>query len=152
MPVGCYDRVSINTPLIINDSLDLWMPVGAEGLHLGQGDGDVVTARKVLGSDKILGLSVDTAENIIHANALPIDYIGVGPVFHPRNKDAEKLWGLNGLRRATSLSNHPVIAIGGINPKCLNDVASTGVCGVAAIDAFHKAANPKAVTSVLRRW
>lgn len=137
-------------PLIINDNLKLALETNAEGLHLGQNDGDVIKARKNLKPNKILGLTVNSFEQLIKANQLPVDYIGIGAIFPTKNKsNLQKIWGCRDLKKAVSRSMHKVIAIGGIDLKNAKDVLRTGVHGLAAIGAFHNATDPGLVTQKL---
>jgi thiamine-phosphate pyrophosphorylase len=126
-------------PLIINDHLDLCLAVGAAGLHLGQTDGDVWQARQCLGENIWLGLSANSLTQVQAANQLSVNYIGVGAVFPTDNKaNVERVWGLAGLAAAVQVSNHPVVAIGGINTANAAAVEATGVAGIAAIAAYHE--------------
>ena len=134
-------------PLIINDNLDLALKTNAEGLHLGQGDGDVIHARKALGPNKILGQTVNCLEQLVKANKLPVNYVGIGPVFPTKNKPhAQKIWGCQNLKKVVSESIHKVIAIGGIDLNNARDVVDTGVHGIAAIGVFHNSSDPGLVT------
>lgn len=142
----------LNIPLIINDDVELAYALDAEGVHLGQTDGDIYRARQRLGSKKIIGLSVNTEAELLKANPLPIDYMGIGAVFQTTNKkDIATVWGCERLSQAALLSQHPIVAIGGITASNLLSVLQTGVQGVAAIGAFHDASDPisydKAFTS-----
>lgn len=129
-----------NTPLIINDDVLLCQAIDAAGVHLGQSDQDAIEARACLGREKIIGLSVNSMQEIRQANALPIDYIGVGSVFETSSKlDVATIWGVDKLAQAVALSTHPVVAIGGINVDNAGSVLQTGVKGIAAIAAFHQA-------------
>lgn len=126
-------------PLIVNDSLEAALKIDAHGLHLGQTDGDPVLARKELGNKKIIGVSVTSLAEARDANNLPINYIGVGPVFNTTSKaDAKPALGIDMLKKIISISNHPVIAIGGIDEENVELVASCGVQGIAVIHAIHK--------------
>lgn len=146
---GLLDAFQI--PLIVNDSLDLCLKLDAGGLHLGQDDGDIVIARAALGSNKLLGLTVNSAHQIELANHLPIDYIGVGSIFPTPNKvQCETIWGTGGLQQVFLLSKHPIIAIGGINENNAQMIMEAGACGIAAISAFHDAAHPAITTQNLR--
>ena len=139
-----------NIPLFVNDHLELALAVDADGLHLGQADGDPEMARKILGPDKLLGLSVESLADVEQANELPVDYIGVGAVFETSTKpDVKTVWGLTGLAKACNLSSHPVIAIGGITIKNAASVLAAGAQGLAAASALHAANDPVAVTQVL---
>lgn len=139
-------------PLIINDHLDLALELDAEGIHLGQSDGDPKLAREQLGPKKIIGLSIDTPEDLIIANNLPIDYLGVGAIFPTQNKNNVKtLWQLQGLKHLTELTSHPIVAVGGINKTNAIDVINAGAQGLAAIDVFHQSENPSMTTAHLRK-
>jgi thiamine-phosphate pyrophosphorylase len=119
-------------PLIINDSIEIANIIAADGVHLGQSDGCPKHARAVLGEEKIIGLSVNTLEEIDIANTQPIDYIGVGSVFKSQNKmDAQTIWEIHGLKRAIKHSKHPIIAIGGIDLFNLHSIIQTNVHGIA---------------------
>lgn len=142
---------SFNIPLIINDDLELCLKVNAHGLHLGQSDGAITEARKALGYEKILGLSTNNYEQVRKANSLPIDYIGVGSIFPTKNKpDIETIWGIEALQEVKNISQHPIVAIGGINHTNVHDVIKAGVSGVAAIEAFHNEF-PKESCQMLKR-
>lgn len=143
---------TFNIPLIVNDNVNLCLELNAAGVHLGQSDGDIVNARTTLGSKKIIGLSVNTFEQIKTANKLPIDYIGLSAIFPSKSKpDVETIWGLPGLLQASSLSNHPIVAIGGINEDNLYSVRQSGASGIAAIGVFHNAHNPYTTTKNIRK-
>ena len=144
----CEALAALSIPLIINDSLALCLQTKAQGLHLGQSDGCVIEAREKLGPDKIIGLTVNSMAQIHVANSLPVDYIGVGPIFKTKNKaGAEYIWGVDGLAQAVSISKHPVVAIGGVDSTSITKVVRSGVDGIAAIGAFHDAENTQAIIS-----
>ncbi|NRA74263.1 MAG: thiamine phosphate synthase [Rickettsiales bacterium] len=137
-------------PLIINDNLKLALKINADGLHLGQNDGDIIQARKSLGTNKILGLTVTSIPELMKANELPIDYVGIGAIFPTKNKpNVKNIWGCHNLKEAITKSSHKVIAIGGINLTNAQDVWNTGVHGIAAIGAFHDSTNPSLTTRKL---
>ena len=141
----------LSIPLIINDNLDIACQLDADGVHLGQSDGSVLMARKRLGDHKLIGLSVGTELQLEEANALPLDYIGVGAVFPTKSKDVKAVLGCDGLTKLAKLSKFPVIAIGGINEENINSVLRSFVVGVAAIGGVHDALDPSAVTKNLIR-
>lgn len=131
-------------PLIINDRVDVALAVDADGVHIGQSDMPYDMARKLLGADKIIGLSVENIDDVVEANKLNVDYIGVSPVFAtPTKTDTAQPFGLEGLRKAVGLSIHPTVAIGGMNEKTVKDVMACGVDGVAVVSAIIGADNPK---------
>lgn len=130
-------------PLIINDNIDLTIALDADGIHLGQSDGCPIKARQRLGTNKIIGISIDSIENLLTANQLPIDYVGIGAIFTTQSKSNVKtIWGLDGLSHLSSLSQHPIIAIGGINEINAEHVMRAGADGIAVIGAIHDSVCP----------
>jgi thiamine-phosphate pyrophosphorylase len=141
----------MHIPLIINDHLELCLELNAAGLHLGQKDGNIENARKRLGPHKILGLTVNTLEQVEKANDFPIDYIGVGAIFPSKNKpDVESIWQISGLKQAVNRSRHPIVAIGGVDDSNASAVMAAGASGIAAIGAFHNAIQPEKMTQKLK--
>lgn len=139
-------------PLIVNDNIKLCLALNADGVHLGQQDESCLRARKILGADKLIGLSVDTLEQAKKANDYPVNYVGVGAIFPTRNKaNITTTWGVSGLTAVRSVARHPIIAIGGIDESNAADVIHTGVHGIAAIGAFHDSANPALTTTTLKQ-
>ena len=134
-----------NIPLIINDHVEIAKAVDAAGVHLGQTDLDPQKARDILGPDKWIGLSVETFVDLAVANQLTcIDYIGASAVFPSRTKpDCKTIWGLEGLKRITGQSIHPVVAIGGINRQNIQQTMACGVYGVAVVGAIHNQLNAR---------
>lgn len=138
-------------PLIINDRVDVALAIDADGVHLGQSDMPVGMARRLLGANKIIGLSVETDEQLAQANALPIDYIGLSAIFATSTKtDISKHWGIEGLKRALSITSLPIVAIGGINESNIPQLCATGVHGIALVSAICHTHDPKAATVHLR--
>lgn len=135
----------LHVPLIINDDVDFAKTVGADGVHLGQSDRSPVEARQILGKDKIIGLSIETMEQLELANRLAcIDYIAASAVFSSQTKtDCKTIWGLDGLKKISETSKHPVVAIGGITIGNVWDVMNAGACGVAVVSAIHDSAEPE---------
>ncbi|AFS24623.1 thiamine phosphate synthase [Chlamydia psittaci] len=140
----------LEIPLIVSDSVSVCLDLDATGVHLGQTD-DVIEARELLGSDKIIGWNVNTLDQLLNANTLPIDYLGLSAMFATQNKpNATNLWGFSGLEQAVSLCEHPIVAIGGIDESNASEVIEAGAAGIAAIGVFHRAQNPGLVTKALR--
>ena len=140
-----------NVPLIINDRIDVALAVDAEGLHIGQSDMPYEIARKLLGPDKIIGLSVECMDDILGANKLDVDYVGISPVYGtPTKTDTADPFGLEGLRRAVELSVHPTVAIGGMNVSTIADVMAAGTDGVAVVSAICSAESPKLAAKELK--
>jgi len=125
---------------IVNDRCDLAMAVDADGVHLGQGDLPLDLARKVMGSDKLIGISTHNPDQVREATAGKPDYLGFGPIFTPGSKqDHDPVVGIEGLRAMRSLTSLPVFAIGGIQIDQVREVVQAGADGVAVISAVLKA-------------
>ena len=132
-------------PLIINDRVDVALAVDADGVHLGQSDMPVKVARQLIGPDKILGLSIETQEQLAEADSLPIDYIGLSAIFATPTKTNTKYhWGIDGLKSALKVTSLPIVAIGGIHEGNIPELCSTGVHGLALVSAICSADDPKA--------
>ena len=144
-----------NIPLLINDRIDIALAVDADGVHIGQDDMPADTARTLLGDDKIIGLTIRTADE---ANACPvslIDYASIGAVFATRSKNVTTDYvGLEGLHRLSQLIKNkrsiPICAISGINADNAGDVMATGIDGVSVITCITKAPCVATATSKLR--
>lgn len=137
-------------PLIINDRVDVALAVDAEGVHIGQSDMPYEIARKLLGHDKIIGLSVESMDDVLRANELDVNYIGISPVYGtPTKTDTAEPFGLEGLRKAVAMSVHPTVAIGGMNASTIGEVISSGVDGVAVVSAICSASSPRDAASEL---
>jgi len=125
---------------IVNDRCDLAVAVDADGVHLGQGDLPLDLARKVMGPDKLIGISTHNPEQVREATAGKPDYLGFGPIFQPGSKqDHDPVVGLEGLRAIRSLTSLPVFAIGGIQIDQAGKVMRAGANGVAVVSAILKA-------------
>lgn len=133
----------LGVPLIINDRIDVALAMDADGVHIGQSDMPYDIARKLLGPDKIIGLSVENMDDIRVANALDVDYVGISPVYSTSTKtDTAAPFGLDGLREAVKLSVHPTVAIGGMNARTAADVMDCGTDGIAVVSAIVSADSP----------
>lgn len=140
-----------NIPLIINDRLDIALAVDAEGLHIGQQDLPYPIARKLLGKNKIIGLSVENRQDLEASNQWDVDYIGLSPVFNTSTKkDTAKALGLDGVKELTSLTTHPSVGIGGINPSNASDIIRAGADGIAVVSAIMSHPNPLQAAKNLR--
>ena len=141
----------LNIPLIINDRVDVALAVDADGVHIGQSDMAYEDVRRLLGDDKIIGLSVENFEDIEIANTLDVDYIGISPVFGTTTKtDTAEPFGLDGLRKAVIMSVHPTVAIGGMNKSTAADVMQSGCDGIAVVSAICSAKNISEATEELK--
>jgi thiamine-phosphate pyrophosphorylase len=140
----------MNIPLIINDRVDVALAVGADGVHIGQSDMPYKEARRIMGEDAIIGLSVETFEQAIEAETLDADYLGVSAIFStPTKTDIANEWGLDGLRKLRAQSRHVLIGIGGINPTNAKAVMEAGADGLAVVSAICSTPDPEQVSRQL---
>ncbi len=141
----------LGIPLIINDRVDVALAVDADGVHIGQSDMAYEDARRLLGPDKIIGLSVENFSDLERANSLDVDYVGISPVYGtPTKSDTAEPFGLEGLTRAVELSAHPTVAIGGMNASTIGQVMAVGTDGVAVVSAICSAPSPRKAAEELR--
>jgi thiamine-phosphate pyrophosphorylase len=125
-----------NTLLLINDRLDIALAVDADGVHLGQDDLSLAAARKHLGPDKIIGVTVHSLDQAIRAAGEGANYLGVSPIFPTTTKaDAGPPAGLRLLRELKTKSHLSLVAIGGITLLNAPQVIASGAVGVCAISA-----------------
>jgi thiamine-phosphate pyrophosphorylase len=142
----------LEIPLIVNDRLDVALAIGASGVHLGQQDMDYESARRLLGPEAVIGLSIETVEQARAAERLDADYLGVGPVFPtPTKADAAPALGLAGLARVRAVSHHRLVAIGGIGAGNARQVIDSGADGVAVVSAICAAGDPERAARELRQ-
>ncbi len=134
---------------VVNDHADIALAVDAGGVHLGQDDLPIDTARKILGRDKIIGISTHSPEEAAEAEAAGADYIGFGPVFTTATKDAGRIQGTEGIAEIRKRVKLPIIAIGGINPTNVRDVMQSGADGAAVISAVLSAPDMKQAAEIL---
>ena len=136
---------SSNIPFIVNDRVDIALAAGADGVHLGQSDMAVADARRLLGPEPILGLSITGAADLAASDLNGVDYLGVGPVYPTATKsDAAPAMGLEGLRAIRAQTTLPIVAIGGIGLANAGDVTAAGADGVAVVSAICAAPDPEA--------
>lgn len=124
---------------IVNDHADIAAAVDADGVHLGQDDLPIEYARKLLGRDKLIGISTHRLEQARAAEAAGADYIGFGPIFKSSTKDAGPTQGIENLIIIKNAVAIPVIAIGGINQANMEFVARAGADGIAVISVVSAA-------------
>jgi len=142
---------SKNRTLIINDRVDIALAINADGVHLGQNDLPYPIARKLLGPDKIIGLTIESMEQLQQANDWQPNYIGVGPIFETQTKpDAPSAIGVKQLAKLTRVSRHPVIAIGGINLSNAESVLEAKVNGLAVVSAVAHAQDAQQASHQLK--
>jgi thiamine-phosphate pyrophosphorylase len=130
-------------PLIINDRLDVALAGEADGVHIGQEDMPYAEARNLMGPQAIIGLSVETWDDVLQAEELDVDYLGVSPIFEtPTKTDTKGSCGLEGLARIKAYSRHPLVAIGGLNASNAADAVMAGADGIAVVSAICAAPDP----------
>ncbi len=126
-------------PLIINDNVEVMLEVDADGIHVGQSDMQAQDVRKLIGSDKVLGVSVQTVEQAITAQNAGADYLGVGAVFLTGTKDDAIEVDLATLQDICQHVDIPIVAIGGINQENLLQLKGSGIDGIAVVSAIMAA-------------
>jgi thiamine-phosphate pyrophosphorylase len=140
----------LGVPLVVNDRVGVARDVGAEGVHVGQSDGDVRAVRSSIGPGMILGLSVTSMAELEAVPDGVADYLGLGPVFATGTKpDHDPPIGLDGLAAMVRRSTLPTVAIGGIGLANAAEVFATGVGGVAVVSAICSAPDPAQAASRL---
>ncbi len=136
-------------PYVVNDEVEIAKAIDADGVHIGQSDKALVEARKILGPDKIIGVSAQTVEQAVEAEKNGADYLGVGSIFTTSTKlDADDV-SLETLRAICDTVSIPVVAIGGIKEDNILDLKGTHVDGVAIVSGIFGADNIKEATSKL---
>jgi thiamine-phosphate pyrophosphorylase len=134
----------LGVKFLVNDRLDIALAVDADGLHVGQDDLPVDEARRLLGPDKIIGLSITEPDQALRAEAEAADYLGVGPVYAQQTKgDASAPLGAEGFRRVRRLTAKPMLAIGGLTPENSAPLIAAGAAGVAVVSAIVAASDPE---------
>lgn len=138
-------------PLIINDRIDIAQAINADGVHLGQDDMPIKIARKILGQNKIIGISTGTLDEALEAERDGADYLGIGAVFYTgTKKDIDLPLGIETLKHIYQNINIPAVAIGGINASNFKEVLATGVDGISVISAILGKDDIKAAAKALK--
>lgn len=127
---------------LVNDSPELAVESFADGVHLGQEDGTVQAARRLLGPDKVIGVSTRTVDQALKAEMAGADYIAVGSIFPTSSKDDTELVGLETLRKVRRAVKIPLVAIGGIGWTNGADALEAGADSLAVISAVAEDSNP----------
>ena len=137
-------------PFIINDNVEVALRTDADGIHVGQHDMEAGNVRKLLGEDKILGVSAQTVEQAKLAEARGADYLGVGAVFPTGSKDDADDVSFETLRAICDAVSIPVVAIGGITKDNVSELRGSGICGAAVISAIFAKKDIKQATEELK--
>jgi thiamine-phosphate pyrophosphorylase len=141
-----------DVPFVVNDSPELARAVGAAGVHLGQTDMAIASARAIVGDASVIGVSTHDLAQAHAAEAGGADLIGFGPVFATTSKrDPDPVVGLSGLRAACAAVRVPVVAIGGVTLSNAAAVAAEGASLGAAIAALCQAEDPAAAARAMHR-
>lgn len=136
-------------PFVVNDSVEIALKCGADGVHVGQSDIKGRDIRAMIGPDKILGISAGTVEEARTAQRAGADYIGVGAVFGTTTKKDTRSMTMEQLRAIRNAVTIPVVAIGGIGLHNVMQLQGSGVDGIAVISAIFAAENPGKATAQL---
>jgi thiamine-phosphate pyrophosphorylase len=135
---------------IVNDDPYLARSCGADGVHVGQDDVAAGEARRILGPDAIVGLSTHSREQLAAAEAEPVDYVSVGPVWETPTKEGRPGVGLELVEHAAESTAHPFFAIGGIEPGNAPAVVAAGARRLGVVRAIRDAADPTRAAGELR--
>lgn len=138
-----------NVPVVIDDDIYAVMEAGVDGVHIGQNDMDYVEARKLLGDNKIIGMTAPSVTLAKKAEELGADYIGAGAVFSTNTKKDTKPLELSTLKEICNSVSIPVVAIGGIDHSNVRKLKGTDIDGVAIISALFGASDPGEATKEL---
>ena len=133
-------------PLIIDDRLDICLAVDAAGLHIGDDELPVSVARQVLGPDKILGVTAKTVKRALEAETSGADYLGTGAIFPTTTKENAPITLISTLKTICQTVAIPVVAIGGLTSENIDQLAETGIAGVAVVRDLMQAEDIEAKT------
>lgn len=143
---------SAGVTCLVNDRVDLCLAVDADGVHLGREDMPVAIARRILGTERIIGGTVRGVAHLLEAERDGADYVGLGPLFGTRSKHVPlDPLGLDAVRAVTAVATIPVIGIAGIDQENAGDVIRSGAYGVAVIGAVCAADDVRDAAARLRR-
>lgn len=131
-----------HVPFVVNDSVEIAVQSGADGVHVGQSDIKGRNIREMIGPDRILGISAGTVEEARAAEKAGADYIGVGAVFGTSTKKDARNLSVEKLREISASVSIPVVAIGGINRSNVGELSGSDVDGIAVISALFGAERP----------
>ena len=133
-------------PLIIDDRLDICLAVNAAGLHIGDDELPVSVARKVLGPEKILGVTAKTVKRALEAETSGADYLGTGAIFPTTTKENAPITLISTLKTICQTVAIPVVAIGGLTSENIDQLIGTGIAGVAVVRDLMQAEDIEAKT------
>lgn len=148
------ERILVLAPrdglVVVNDRVDVARIAGAAGVHLGQNDLPAVAARRILGPDRMVGLSTHDLDQALEADKLPVDYVAVGPVFPTSTKEnADAVVGIDNLAVICKSIRKPVVAIGGIKIEDAHRVLRAGARSIAVISDLL---NSRDIPARVKAW
>ena len=139
-----------NVPLIIDDRVDVALAMDAEGVHVGQSDMPVATARRLLGEEKIIGATAKTVPQAMEAYEQGADYLGVGAIYPTTTKVKTVLTSTDTLRDICNAVPIPANAIGGLNKDNMDVLQGIPIAGICVVSAIMKADDPKVAAEDLK--
>lgn len=142
---------AFHVPLIIDDRIDIMLASGADGVHVGQSDMPAAMARKLIGPDKILGVSAGTLEEAVQAEKDGADYLGVGAMFPTATKKDADITSPETLRKIMDTVHIPVVTIGGMNERTIPLFKGYGLSGFAVVSAIMASRGPEKAAKNLKR-
>jgi thiamine-phosphate pyrophosphorylase len=143
----CRDH---GVPFILNDRADLALECDADGVHVGQADAPPALVRRILGPDKIVGLSTRGGEQLAAAAEEPVDYVSVGPVLATATHPERAPIGIDALRAAAAATTLPFVVTGNVTPDTIGDMLAAGATRFVVVRWLTEAADPYAAARALR--
>ena len=139
-----------DVPLLINDRIDIALAIDSDGVHIGQDDMPADVARKIIGDEKILGVSASTVDEAVKAQKDGADYIGSGAVFPTSTKDDADSVSKDELKEIVNSIDIPIVAIGGITLENAQELKDTGISGFSVVSAIMSAKDPQEASEKLK--
>lgn len=138
-----------NIPLIINDRIDIMLAIDCEGIHIGQSDMPCDITRKIVGNDKIIGVSASNLKEAKKAEKDGADYIGCGAIYPTKTKEDPTRVTKEELKEISEKIDIPVVAIGGIKIENVEELNNTGIKGISVVSEIMNSDNPKLASKKL---
>ena len=137
--------------MIIDDRVDICLAVNASGVHIGADELPVEVVRKLVGKDKILGVTAKTVERALEAEQHGADYLGVGAIYPTTTKVITQPTSIETLKEIATTVSIPIVAIGGIKEDNMEPLKGTGIAGVAIVSEIMKAKDIKQKMSLFKK-
>lgn len=138
-----------NIPLIINDRIDIMLAVDCAGIHIGQSDMPCKVARKIIGNEKIIGVSAHNVEEALKAQKDGADYLGCGAIYPTNTKKNANHLTKQCLENIAEAVDIPIVAIGGLNTENVESLKDTGISGICVVSAIMNSDNPEKIAEKL---